>query len=239
MGWTDSPAFFCAASETARDVADASTQQPIGSLPPHPLEHLLLPPDKWEQADAMSPDGTASCIDDFVHLLECYVDDFITLAQTTDTTVLLHLSRALLEAIHAVFPPGRVTGNVDDEPISLKKLHQGDGLWETRKELLGWIFDGVRRCIQLPEQKVTSLLKELHQAVRSKAMPYKAFEKLRGRLRHACIGIPAGKGLMGPIDNALAKGRGFIAIKKNPSLRTALSDFHTIIKMMNKQPTFC
>ncbi len=34
MGWTDSPAFFCAASETARDVGEALAAKPTGSLAP-------------------------------------------------------------------------------------------------------------------------------------------------------------------------------------------------------------
>lgn len=31
------------------------------------------------------------------------------------------------------------------DPISKKKLKEGDGLWEVRKEILGWIFDRVKR----------------------------------------------------------------------------------------------
>lgn len=70
-------------------------------------------------------------------------------------------------------------------------------------------------------------------------MPRKAFEKLRGKLCHACIGIPAGRGLMGPIDNALTNSARWIHIKSNNLLCTTLRDFHTIIKIMGKRPTFC
>ena len=44
MGWCESPAFFCAASETARDVAEERCQEPVGSLPAHTLEVYMLPP---------------------------------------------------------------------------------------------------------------------------------------------------------------------------------------------------
>jgi hypothetical protein len=44
MGWCDSPAFFCAASETARDVAEVLSATTLGSLEPDALEHLLLHP---------------------------------------------------------------------------------------------------------------------------------------------------------------------------------------------------
>jgi len=35
MGWVESPPYFCAASETARDVAVEYIETPIGSLPQH------------------------------------------------------------------------------------------------------------------------------------------------------------------------------------------------------------
>ena len=43
MGWTYLPPFFCAASKTARDVAQSLAEEPIGSLPRHPLEDLTMP----------------------------------------------------------------------------------------------------------------------------------------------------------------------------------------------------
>jgi hypothetical protein len=62
--------------------------------------------------------------------MEVYVDDFIQLAQTTDTKQLEHLARAMLHAIHAVFPPPEATGHAGEDPIALKKLRQGDGMWD-------------------------------------------------------------------------------------------------------------
>jgi hypothetical protein len=138
MGWCDSPAFFCAASETARDVAEHLSATPLGSLEPHALEHLLLHPAEWPT------DGLEVQAAKFVHLIEVYVDDFIQLAQTTDPQQLEHLSRAILHAIHSVFPPPAVTGHAGEDPVSIKKLKQGDGLWATRKELLGWVFYGTK-----------------------------------------------------------------------------------------------
>ena len=45
MGWAESPPFFCAASETARDVAETYTSERVGTLPAHPLEEGTMPPD--------------------------------------------------------------------------------------------------------------------------------------------------------------------------------------------------
>jgi hypothetical protein len=35
MGWIESPPYFCAATETARDIANEYTDMPVGSLPEH------------------------------------------------------------------------------------------------------------------------------------------------------------------------------------------------------------
>ena len=43
MGWALSPPFFCAASETARDVSEQLVHEPVGTLPEHPLEAMTMP----------------------------------------------------------------------------------------------------------------------------------------------------------------------------------------------------
>ena len=85
-------------------------------------------------------------------MLEVYVDDFIQLAQSTDVDVLRHCSRAALHGIHSVFPPPKVTGHSGEDPISKKKLMEGEGVWEVQKEIMGWIMDGATRCIELAEK---------------------------------------------------------------------------------------
>ena len=42
MGWAESPAYFCSASETARDVSETLLHLPIGSFPAHKLEELTM-----------------------------------------------------------------------------------------------------------------------------------------------------------------------------------------------------
>ena len=39
MEWSESPSFFCAATETARDVVEDFATKPRGSLKPYPLEN--------------------------------------------------------------------------------------------------------------------------------------------------------------------------------------------------------
>ena len=116
-------------------------------------------------------------------MLEVYVDDFVQMAQTTARSALRHCSRALLHGIHSVFPPPAVTGHTGEDPVSLKKLDEGDGLWEVRKEELGWMLDGASRCIELAEKKQDAILAEIKAVLRMKGgVPFKRFEKLLGRL---------------------------------------------------------
>ena len=42
-------------------------------------------------------------------------------------------------------------------PILQKKLLE-EGLWETRKEILGWTFDGIQRTIKLAPHKCKKLI---------------------------------------------------------------------------------
>jgi hypothetical protein len=147
MGWTDSLPFFCGASETAEDIGKDLINGPIGSLQAHVLEPFMFPSEMMEELAANPQDGidlNTEHVEKFCWLLETFVDDFINVAQTTDETELWHHMGAVLEAIHSIFPPPLVTGHNRDEPISIKKLLEGDGAWSARKEILGWIFDGVR-----------------------------------------------------------------------------------------------
>jgi hypothetical protein len=241
MGWSESPAFFCAATETARDVAAARCALPPGSVSPHPLESNTIDPTELARARAthLPAPTTADARAAFSHLLEVYIDDFCALAQTTDERLLRHLSSSILTSIHEVFPPPHATGqHPDDDPISLKKLNQGDGVWATRKELLGWVFDGVTRCIELPETRATKLNSELHRMGRRNTAPRKDLEKLRGKLRHAAIAIPGGRGLLSPLDHALRnESLKWIPIKANHTLRDALRDFRALISLVGHTPT--
>jgi hypothetical protein len=176
MGWCDSPAYFCAASETARDVTEQLIARSRGSLVEHPLEGYLIRPEDWPV------DTIEQTSDKFTHLLEVYIDDFIQLAQTTNQEQLRHLARTILQGIHSVFQTPEVTGHDGEDPVSMKKLLQGDGLWTVRKEILGWVFDGAHRCIELPANKVAKLMVEIHQITRKPAVARKQFEQLHGRL---------------------------------------------------------
>jgi len=116
-----------------------------------------------------------------------------------------HFTRAVLHAIHLVFPPASITKHHNDEPIALKKLTAGDGLWTTRKEILGWLFDGLAQTITLLPEKIASLAHNLCTLACQNHAPVYNLQQIQGHLIHASYGIPAGKGLLLPIVALMAK----------------------------------
>ena len=90
MGWCESPPFFCAASETGRDVIPSLLQT---NLKKHPFENKMLP-------KHFSTDLT-SC----ATLIEVYVDDYIGAIDNITREHILRISRAMLHGIHSMFPP--------------------------------------------------------------------------------------------------------------------------------------
>ena len=135
MGWTESPPYFCASTETARDIiqwlADATA-----TLPPHPLEHHVC--NKAPTHTHHHPVTT---------IIEVYVDDFISATNDLTTSHLQHLARAMLHGIHSIFPPPSVSQHAGEDPISIKKLSGGEGTFAFKKEILGWVFDGINYII--------------------------------------------------------------------------------------------
>ena len=173
------PPFFCAASETARDVI----QQLLNvELPPHPLENFMLPNasdqlPKEALVLAHTMDLIEVFVDDFIRctlvlahtmdLIEVFVDDFIRCTDNITHSHLVTFTRAMLHGMYSIFQPPSVTGHKVGDPISEKKLKQLDGLWQHVKEILGWIL---KKGISNPSHP----------------------KKIVGTLHHASMGIPGG-----------------------------------------------
>ena len=128
MGWSESPAFFCAATETARDLADKYYTD-NKTLSKHTDEKTVMNID-WSKIP-MSDNSPLEEEQRIVHLLECYIDDFIAMIQCTNKNELKRLTRCMLTAITNIFPPPSVTGSVMGPAISPKKL-EDEGACETR-----------------------------------------------------------------------------------------------------------
>jgi hypothetical protein len=71
MGWVESPAYFCTASETARDVATRYIESPLSSMNDHKfIEHAMHSTDT---AQLLAETTT----NELKYFVEVYMDDFI------------------------------------------------------------------------------------------------------------------------------------------------------------------
>ncbi len=148
MGWIKSPACFCAATETARDVAKtlANTSRLTG--PQHKFEHFVCDGANWVNL----PEDNTQQSHPLLFSIKVYVDDFIALACGGAQRDLRQIGRSMLTAIHSVFPASM---SDDNDPISLKKLKQGNGKWEHIKTLLVFQFNGTHHTMRVEPTKQT------------------------------------------------------------------------------------
>ena len=167
MGWVNSPGFFCAATKTAQDVADTNITNNVKEEK-QKLEEIMM---NFPLLDVKWLDNTDK---KFCHLMEVYVDDFILLLQTKSLTVLRDKTQNLLQAIYNTFSKQEL--NQQSNPISVKKLEE-EGVWETRKEILGWLFDGVRQSIKLKDDKRHKIIKLLQELRKSPTLTLNKLEK--------------------------------------------------------------
>jgi hypothetical protein len=179
MGWKNSPPIFSAATETAADLANTTlqhgTSQPNHNLDAHAAkmdEHILSSQHNAPQllhSDIPSPSlnnnthqqqvpvpiARDPCLPQQQHptsYIDVYVDDFIGICQGNAQKS--QVRRALLHAVDQVFRPTDYYDNhYRREPVSLKKLRQGDCSWHTNKLILGWIIDTLSMTISLPAHR--------------------------------------------------------------------------------------
>jgi hypothetical protein len=228
MGWVESPSHFCTVTETARDITQHCVDNQI-SLPHDPIEESMTIMDVPLRGRTRSP----------TKLLQVYVDDFCYAAtQSEDGKHIPTIRRAAIHGIHAVFPPTSVTHHKDGkEPISAKKLAAGDGNFDTKKAMIGFVFDGVKRTVHLPPAKAAAYIKETHTLLRRKTVPLKNLQMLVGKLRHASIILPAAKGFFSPLNDAMRGSPKLIGLGANSEVRRALEDLISLMHLLSSRPT--
>ena len=129
MGWVNSPPFFCAASETAADLANAYIKDPTTPWVPYK-------PTVGKYSTTPHPRASSTRLQE----VEVYMDDFMGMMQG-DVEQQERVTELLLQAIKEIFPT--VSAEFKDS-VSLKKAMKGDGSWLPVKEILGWILDTKR-----------------------------------------------------------------------------------------------
>jgi hypothetical protein len=248
MGWTESPPYFCSATETVADVANARilkwrnppvhkletaaasppVKTPVAPVVPITTPVLELPP----QRDPLIQHSTR-----MLSYIDVFVDDFISAAQG-DQTRLDRVRRILFHAIDDVFRPlDDKDGPHRKEPISMKKLLQGDASWETCKKILGWIIDTVAMTLTLPASRLERLATLLAEIPRSqKRLSVRRWHKLLGELRSMSLAMPGARGLFSQLQAALAS-QDNRRLRLSRGFHDALDDFRWLHADLKHRPT--
>ncbi|KAL7549582.1 hypothetical protein ACHAWF_012848 [Thalassiosira exigua] len=235
MGWVESPTYFCAASETARDVIDQYVEAPLGALPSHKFQQHS---EGTAEFEALPEGGDES---PFRYMNEVYIDDFMSLAVATSKEQLWHVVAAVMMGIHDVFPPAEKD---EEDSISFKKLKKGESQFALQKELLGLEFDGEVHTLWLAEEKRAALLLTLKGWICGATngpggIPYPIFDSVVQKLRHAFTALPEGKGLLSPCNRVRALQPPVVYLHRNKALLEAIRDAHTLLQESMAFPTHC
>jgi hypothetical protein len=151
---------------------------------------------------------------------------------------ILTIRQAAIHGIKAVFPPPAVTKHKDGkDPISWKKLLQGDGHFQSKKDMIGFSFDGVKRTVYLPPAKGKAYIKEIHCILRWKSIQLKTLQGVVRKIRHASIILPAARGFFTPINAAMRMSPKSVGLGANSEVRAALKDMCTLLHLLSSQPT--
>ena len=113
-------------------------------------------------------------------------------------------------------------------------------MWYVKKEILGWVFDGISKFIEYQTNKKEKVLKEIKYSIRNKVgIKFKYINNLTGKLRHASIGILAGKGLFSPFNEMIRIKPMRVHFHPKSELGRALSDWRDLISSVASRPTHC
>ena len=230
MGWAESPSFFCTATETGRDVIERLFNSNMDNLPSHPSEHLML-----NSTASTIPRVHENIKHKLLQFIEVYVDDFIAGTNNLEVEHLRQLSRAILHGVNSIFPSTDISKHSGEDPISQKKMLDGDGMWAHEKEVLGWIFNGLEYTIYLPPKKTEKLRKLLKTTAKQKSSPLKQFQSIAGKMNHATIGIPNGKALCSALYSATKGDPESVTI--TPMVKQSLNDWNILLHQISTRPT--
>jgi hypothetical protein len=171
-----------------------------------------------------------------VSYVDVFVDDFVGLAQQSGNS--RRVRRTLLHAIDDVLRPidGK-DGPQRREPVSLKKLKQGDCSWGTIKNVLGWIVDTVAMTVHLPLHRAERLAEILASIpITQKRTSVKNWHKVLGELRSMSLALPGARHLFSHMQHALSN-KIKTRVNLNRGVHDALEDFRWLLRDLQQRPT--
>lgn len=235
MGWKRSPPYFCGATETIADCANADLARVVPAHS-HRLESLAM----GEEAESSPPFQPTLRPREYIEkplgYVDVYIDDIIGLVQG-DRSRQRYLSRTILHNVDKVFRPLEPSDNPHRlEVVSVKKLEKGDGVFSTTKTILGWVFDFARYTVQLSPRRQERLQTILDSLPRTrKRITVKEWQKVLGELRSMALGLPGSKGLFSAMQFALRPEAKRIRLTN--SVHDALDDFRWVAAQATVRPT--
>jgi hypothetical protein len=240
MGWMNSPAYFCFATEAGQIVIQRLLALMIdsGALPNHTHESLCatVTTQTWQKPTEL------------LVFLRVFVDDFIQAvagpaSRPSQSAEELWVARAALHGVHSIFPNPEITQHLGGrDSISVKKLEKGDGKFLPQKIVLGFLFDGqpgAQRTIGLPKEKADSYIEHIRGAL-DNARHYISkteFQKLHGRLAHALTIMPCMTGFMSELNRVLAAACITVGLGKHSKLRRILEDYVFFLSRAHTNPS--
>ena len=240
MGWTQSPPYFCALTETVADVANRrlATGTPVVSR--HRLEQVAdtsPPPPPVQNREPTIPMSFNKLHHHQRPLsyIDVFVDDFLGLAQG-DAPRRNRVRRALLQSFDEVFRPLEEGEGNRQEPASVKKMRKGDAAWATAKVLLGWLIDSIRGTIELPVHRQERLQELLTTFRGRKRSSLRDWQKLLGELRSMTVALPGAEGLFSMMQAALVKA-GRNRVRLNRHVHAELDDWAYVSASLAQRPT--
>ena len=243
MGWTNSPPYFCTATETCRQLIQRLLAFTLdsGINVPHPYDKFVAP-----VPAALPPPIAPGPV---TVLGQVFVDDFcFGLAGAPQrqhkTRDHLWMARACLHGAHAIFPPPDVlhhSGGKDS--ISLKKAEKGDLRPCPTKELLGVEYSGspgAERWVRLPAKKAAKYQHAIRVALDSPAhrIALQKYQKILGKLIYASSVVPNMRNFFTPLYVQL-RGKApssFIGLGRNSITRETLEFLHLLLSHAQRAP---
>jgi hypothetical protein len=238
MGWTDSPPYFSAFTETAADLANMAIATADPHPPPHQLEAASQAPPVVKEATfhpaALHP-LTPALLPTPLSYADVYVDDFIGLCHPQLASQTL---RHILHAISAVF---RHDPHPDDAParkqiISASKLAQGDGAWSTTKVVLGWQLDTAAKTLALPSHKADRLHTIIASFLQLGRTSRRKWQQLLGELRHMATAIRGASYLFSILQHVLVDQPNTSRLRLPPLVKSSLADWQLLARSLAVYP---
>ena len=235
IGWTESPPAFSAVTETIADLINSSLETDMAIPKAHPMEasaSMHVPLDHPTAQDEF-PIRKTGPVPLPLAYVDVYVDDFIKLAQGWNNA--LRVRRHTFHTIDKVFRPNDEMDLNRKQPISQKKLLQGDDAWSTEKLILGWLINSATKTISLPQHRKDRLDSLLAKMLRRKRVSTKDWQRLLGELRSMQIALPGSAGCFSFLQNALAPNKK--RVKITPAVQDQLLDFQWLADNLAQRPT--